>query len=249
MEKNQVALVTGAGRGIGAAIAEKFADLGYSVVVNDIDGEKANQVADAIDKPSIDTLPITADVSSTNEIDEMVTEVIEAFDRIDILINNAGIQTNTPFLALKEEEWDSVLETNLKGAFFLTQRVANEMIEREIEGSVVNITSIHQDIPRTEKNHYDASKAGMWMITKDIALELAEYRINVNAVAPGAFSTPMNQEIVDSDKLRKKVNEKTPWDRLGQPEEVADVVEFLSSERAEYITGSYIRIDGGRSLM
>lgn len=248
MTENEVAIVTGAGRGIGKATAKKFGRLGYDVVVNDVDEDVAVETAEAIENSSTEALPIVADVAKKDEMDRLVSEVMDKLGRIDVLVNNAGIQTETPFLELSENEWDQVMNTNLKGAFFLAQRVATEMVEEGIEGSIVNITSIHQDIPRAEKNHYDASKAGMWMITKDIALELAPYRINVNAVAPGAFLTPMNQELIDSEELREEVNEGTPWDRMGEPEEVADVISFLTSERAEYITGSYLRVDGGRSL-
>lgn len=244
----RVALVTGAGQGIGAAIAETLAEEGYDVAVNDVNGEKAETTAARIDRPSVETLAVEADVSSTTAVDSMVTEVLEAFGRIDVLVNNAGIETVAPFLELEEDEWDRVLGTNLKGVFLLTQRVATEMVERDIEGAIVNITSIHQDLPRKNKNHYDVSKAGLWMLTKDVALELADHRINVNAVAPGAIATPMNQEALDDEEIRAEVNTDTPWDRLGDPGEVADAVAFLVSDRAEYITGSYLRVDGGRSL-
>lgn len=244
----QVALVTGAGQGIGAAIAETLAEEGYNVAVNDIDGRNAQATADRIERPSIDTLSVEADVSSPEDVDKMVTEVLDIFDRIDVLVNNAGIETNTPFLELEEEEWDQVLGTNLKGVFLLTQRVATEMVRRNIEGTVVNITSIHQDVPRTNKLHYDSSKAGLWMLTKDVALELSEHRINVNAVAPGAIATQMNQEALEDEEVRAEINAATPWDRLGEPKEVAEAVSFLVSDKAEYITGSYLRVDGGRSL-
>jgi len=249
MTNNEVAIVTGAGRGIGKATAEELSRQGYDVVVNDIDEKVVRETAEVLEDDTTETLPVVADVSDIKEIDSMVSKVMNQFGRIDVLVNNAGIQTETPFLELTEREWDQVMNTNLKGAFFLAQRVATEMVKEGIEGSIINITSIHQDLPRTEKNHYDASKAGMWMITKDIALELADHRINVNAVAPGAFRTPMNQKLLDSEELRAEVNEKTPMDRMGDPKEVAHVVSFLSSEKAEYITGSYLRIDGGRSLV
>lgn len=249
MTENNVAVVTGAGRGIGKATAKKLSQEGYDVVVNDIDRDVAVETAESIKAASTKALPVVADVSKKEAIDNLVSEVMDVFGQIDVLVNNAGIQTEMPFLELSEGEWDRVMDTNLKGAFFLAQRVATEMVEEGVEGSMVNITSIHQDIPRTEKNHYDASKAGMWMITKDIALELAPHRINVNAVAPGAFRTPMNQHIVDSDDLRKEVNKNTPWDRMGDPEEIAEVVSFLASDKAEYITGSCLTVDGGRSLV
>ncbi|USZ71493.1 SDR family NAD(P)-dependent oxidoreductase [Natronosalvus halobius] len=249
MIDQKVALVTGAGQGIGAAIAEKLSSEGYTVVVNDVDTDKAQIVAERIDNSAIETMPVVADVSSKSEVEKLVSRVIDTFGRIDVLVNNAGVQTIAPFLDLKESEWDQVLDTNLKGVFLLTQQVASTMIDNGIEGNVVNITSIHQDIPRKEKNHYDASKAGAWMLTQEIALELAEYGINVNAVAPGAIQTPMNREIMESDELREEVNAKTPWNRMGKPEEVADIVAFLASDTAEYVTGSYLRVDGGRSLV
>lgn len=248
MTDSPVALVTGAGRGIGEAIARRLASDGYAVVVNDVDEDAATAVAADIGSADAVAVPVVADVSDPDAVEQLVDETLERFGRVDALVNNAGIETVAPFLELDAEEWDRVLDTNLRGAFLLTQRVATEMVERDIEGAVVNITSIHQDVPRTEKNHYDASKAGLWMLTKDVALELAEHKINVNAVAPGAIQTSMNEDVWRSPEQLEEMNEDTPWGRIGDPGEVADAVAFLVSDEAEYVTGSYLRVDGGRSL-
>lgn len=245
--QDKISLVTGAGQGIGKAIALTFADEGSCVVVNDIDLDKATAVAEQINASGEKALPLRADVSQSKEVSGMVAEVIRSFGRIDVLVNNAGIQTVSPFLDLSEEAWQRVIDVNLKGTFLCSQMVAREMVKNR-KGKIINISSIHQSIPRYNKAHYDASKAGIMILTKDMALELSTYRINVNCIAPGAIATPMNKDILDSPERMAEMNSKIPWGRMGTPEEVAQVALFLASDETDYITGATIHIDGGSSL-
>ncbi|MDY6866047.1 MAG: glucose 1-dehydrogenase [Halobacteriota archaeon] len=245
--KDKISIVTGAGQGIGKDISLTFAKEGSYVIVNDLDLDKATVVAEEISASGGVAVPVKADVSQSKEVCNMVAEVINKFGRIDILVNNAGIQTDTPFLELSEEEWQRIIDVNLKGTFLFTQIVAREMV-RQRKGKIINISSIHQSTPRFNKAHYDASKAGIAMLTKDVALELAPYKINVNCIAPGIIATPMNKDILNSPEKMAETNSKIPWKRIGEPEEVAKVALFLASDESNYITGTTICIDGGLSL-
>ena len=254
--KNKVSLVTGAGQGIGKAIALTFANEGSKVVVNDIGSNineetginKAKEVANSIDPSGENAISIEADVSQRNEVRDMIDEVIKNFGRIDILVNNAGVQTETPFIELSDEEWRRIIDTNLQGTFLCSQISAKKMIEQNVCGKIINISSVHQFLPRKYIAHYAASKGGIMMLTKVMALELAEYSINVNCIAPGAIATPMNEGILkDPDKL-SETESKIPLGRIGKPEEVAKAALYLASEDANYITGTTIYIDGGLTL-
>ena len=178
----------------------------------------------------------------------MVEKVMEVFGKIDILVNNAGIQTEKPFIELTEKEVDRVWAVNLRGTFFCSQFVAKKMMELGMPGKIINITSVHQDIPRPLIAHYAASKGGIKMLTKVMALELAPYNIMVNAIAPGAITTPMNEGVLNDPVLKQKVEIKIPMSRFGKPEEVARVAVFLASEDASYVTGATYYVDGGLCL-
>lgn len=244
---NKVSLVTGAGKGIGKSIALTLANEGSCVVINDINLDDANAVVREIIDCGGKSISIKADVSQSREIKSMVMESIKNFGRIDILVNNAGIQTIIPFLELSEEDWQRVIDVNLKGTFLCSQIVAKEMVKQG-KGKIVNISSIHHSIPRFNKIHYDVSKAGITMLTKDMALELSKYKINVNSVAPGAIMTPMNKDIIESRVKIAEIESKIPWKRMGKPEEVAQAVLYLVSDESDYVTGSTINVDGGSSL-
>ncbi|MFT4892460.1 MAG: glucose 1-dehydrogenase [Candidatus Nanohaloarchaea archaeon] len=245
---DKVAVVTGAGQGIGEAIALRLAEEGYRVAVNDKYGEKADSTVKDIEDNRGEAVAVEADISRSEGREKILDETLEAFGRVDLLVNNAGVQTTTPFLELDEEEWDKVLDTNLKATYFLSQLVARHMVEENIEGDIVNISSIHEDTPRRNRNHYDASKAGIRMITKDIALELSDHNIRVNAVAPGFIKTPMNQDVLESEEEVELWERNIPAGRLAEPEEVAEVVSFLASDSSNYITGESITVDGALSL-
>jgi len=243
----KVSLVTGASKGIGKAIALTLAQEGSYVIVNDINLDEANAVVKEIIASGGKAISIKADVSQKKEVRTMVKETIINFGKIDILVNNAGIQTVTPFLELSEEDWQRVIDVNLKGTFLCSQVVAKEMVKYK-KGKIINISSIHQSTPRFNKIHYDVSKAGIAMLTKDMALELSKYKINVNCVAPGAIITPMNKDILESPKKMAEIESMIPWKRMGKPEEVAQAVLYLASNESDYITGITIQIDGGSSL-
>lgn len=242
------AIVTGGGQGIGEATAKELAEEGYRVAVNDIEESKAAQTVQKIEENGGEAVAIEADVSKGKGREKILSITKEKFDEITLLVNNAGIQTTKPFLELTEDEWDKVLDTNLKATYFLSQKVARHMVENSIEGDIVNITSIHEETPRRDRNHYDASKAGIRMLTKDIALELSDHNINVNNVAPGFIKTPMNSDVLNSEKEKELWKENIPSGRLAEPEEVAKVVKFLASDKSDYITGESIKIDGALSL-
>jgi NAD(P)-dependent dehydrogenase (short-subunit alcohol dehydrogenase family) len=243
----RAALVTGAGGGIGRGIALELAG-DYAIAVNDIDEESARETAAEIRDDGGKAVAVPGDVADSEAVEAIVAETASELGPIEVLVNNAGIETVYPFVELPEADWDRVLDVNLKGQFLLSQAVVERMIADGIEGAVVNVSSYHDTVPRTEKIHYDVSKAGVKMLTKDMALELAEYGINVNCVAPGVVESPMNAEILASEERRQAMDDRVPWGRMGTPEDVANVVEFLVSDAASYLTGVRIPVDGGLRL-
>lgn len=241
------ALVSGAGQGIGRTVAGHLADR-YAVAVNDIDAERAEETADELRAEGGTATAVPGDISDADAVERVVETATAELGPIEVLVNNAAVETVYPFVDLPEEEWDRVMDVNLKGQFLLGQRVANHMIAHGIEGNIINISSYHDTVPRTDKIHYDTSKAGVHMLTKDMALELAEYRIAVNCIAPGIVETPMNAEILDDPEQVAAMNDRVPWGRMATPEDIAAVVDFLASDAAAYLTGVRIPVDGGLRL-
>ncbi len=174
----------------------------------------------------------------------MVKQTVSAFGRIDILVNNAGLQIEKPFPELTPRDWDRMTCVDLRGTFLVTLYTVREMIKRKY-GKVVNVTSVHQEIPKPYFAPYCAAKAGVGMLTKVLAVELAPYRINMNNVAPGAIETPMNIEVLREPEKLERVLSQVPWGRMGRPEEVAEAAVYLASDAAEYVTGATFVIDGG----
>jgi len=248
--KDKVALVTGSGQGLGAAIAKKLASEGAKLIINDIDELKATKISKELESSGHSAIPAVGDVSNGKQIDIIVNEAVKRFGKIDILVNNAGISYKTkdgfkiPFLEIPEVQWDKVLAVNLKGMFLCAQKVAKIMIEQKY-GRIVNIASIAAKLGKSGPagNHYMASKAGVISLTKSLAYELARYNIRVNAVAPGFIETEMSGK-TNAD-LNKAITERIPMERFGTPEEIAEAVLFLASDSSSYITGETIIVDGG----
>ena len=238
----KVAIVTGSTRGIGQAIAEELARQGAKVVISGRNGERAQQVAAAIQEAGGEAIAVQADVSHMEDAQRLVKETLERWGRIDILVNNAGITRDNLLLRMSEEEWDTVLQVNLKGAFNCTKSVTRQMMKQR-QGCIINITSVVGQMGNAGQANYAASKAGLIGFTKSVARELASRNITCNAVAPGYIQTDMTAALDDAvkDSLKKQI----PLGRLGTPEDVARVVAFLCSDDAAYITGQVINVDGG----
>ncbi len=242
--QNRTTLVTGAGAGIGRAIATVFVQAGACVMANDIDGKRIGETVALLKPMAGDRIAsYVADVRSQREIEGMVEETTRRFGPIDILVNNAGIYPNMPVLLMTPEEWDSVMDTNLRAPFLLSQAVARRMVERGMAGKIINITSSAYKSARRGAAHYCSSKAGLAMLTKVLALELAEHRINVNSVSPGLIDVGPRPGV--SQRYREMLIKMTPWGRMGRPDEIARAVLFLASEDADYITGEILEVDGG----
>ncbi|HKQ06166.1 MAG TPA: SDR family oxidoreductase [Blastocatellia bacterium] len=244
--QNKVALVTGASSGIGKAIATRFAAEGAHVAVNYRPGGKSDMDA-ALAEAAVfgpTSIAVPADISKREDVERMVEQVIAQFGRLDILVNNAGIEIKKPFLEVTDEEWNKVIAVNLYGAFVVSQIAARQMVQQSA-GKIINISSVHEDIPFPEYTAYCASKGGLRMMMRNLAMELAPYKINVNNIAPGAIATPINQAVLDDPAARKNAVSEIPWGRFGRPEEVAAVAVFLASDEAEYVTGSTYYVDGG----
>ncbi|MCS7115514.1 MAG: 3-oxoacyl-ACP reductase FabG [Nitrososphaerota archaeon] len=239
--KGKVALVTGAARGIGRAIAIEFAKESANVVVNDVvDG---SQVSGEIQKIGVKSVFIRADVSNMNEVEQMFSKVVEIFGRVDILVNNAGINKDALIHKMSLEDWDAVINVNLKGTFNCSKTAAKYMMEQKY-GRIINISSVMGQMGNIGSANYVASKAGIIGLTKALALELARYGdITVNAVAPGFVNTEMTWGI--PEKILKAFLERIPLRRVAEPEEIAHLVIFLASDVAKYITGQVIAINGG----
>jgi glucose 1-dehydrogenase len=245
--KGKIALITGASSGIGKAIATRFAAEGAHVVVNyrpgsAMDSEAAQAEATSFGPSSI---AVVADVSKRKDVERMMAEIIKEFGRIDIAINNAGIEIKKPFLEVTDEEWSTVLAVNLYGSYLVSQVAARQMVKQGQGGKLIFISSVHEDIPFPEYTAYCASKGGVRMMMRNLAIELAQHKINVNNIAPGAIATPINQAVLNDPTAMKNAVSEIPWGRFGRPEEVASVAVFLASDEAEYVTGSTYYIDGG----
>ncbi|HER25371.1 MAG TPA: 3-oxoacyl-ACP reductase FabG [Candidatus Atribacteria bacterium] len=240
---DKVAIITGAGRGIGKAIAIALAREGASVIINDVDIQTAEKVTKEIKSLGWKALAIQVDVSDSKEVNQMVQSVIKKFKRVDILVNNAAIIKRGLIEDLKEEDWDRVIDVNLKGAFNCMKAVAGIM-KKQRYGKIVNISSIAGKVgDLASAPCYGASKAGMICLAKSLARELAPYNINVNVVAPHAIKTDMSKEW--SEEKRRSIIADIPLGRMGEPEDIAEAVVFLVSDKAKFITGEVLDVNGG----
>ena len=238
----RVALVTGAAQGIGKAISLLLAKQGADIVVSDVNLEKATETAKEIETMGRKAMAVRVDVSKLEDVDQMVDAILKQLGKIDILVNNAGITRDKLILRMSEEDWDAVLNVNLKGTFNCTRAVVRHMAKQRY-GKIVSIASVTGEMGNAGQVNYAASKAGVIGLTKTIAREFAQRGINVNAVAPGYIQTPMTDVL--PEKVKEELKRLIPMDRLGQPGDVAEAVLFLVSERSSYITGQVLNVNGG----
>lgn len=243
MEKGKSVLVTGGSRGIGKEVAIQYAEHGYHVIVNyisnqtDVEGLKKE-----FNEKGIESLIVKADVSKEEEVEFLVKQAIEKFEKIDVLVNNAGITRDNLLMRMTKEEFDKVIEINLKGTFLVTKAVSKYMMKKR-EGSIINLSSVVGVAGNAGQCNYSASKAGIIGFTKSIAKELASRNIRANAVAPGFIATDMTSVL--SDAVKENINNQIPLKRMGTAKEVAELIYFLGSEKSSYITGQVINVDGG----
>lgn len=243
---DRVALVTGASSGIGRAIALELGRRGMTVWVNyHRGGTSATAVAAEIETAGSHAFTCAADVSSAAEVSAMFEAIVARSGRVDVLVNNAGMEQPMPFLDVSEAGWDLVVGVDLKGAFLCAQAAARDMIRRGAPGRIVNISSVHEQLPMPGNTPYVCAKGGMGMLTRNLAVELAPHRIGVVGVGPGAIATPINTRTLDDPELKAALVREIPAGRIGTPEEVARLVGYLVSDDASYITGSTVFIDGG----
>jgi 3-oxoacyl-[acyl-carrier protein] reductase len=243
--KDKKAIVTGAGQGIGRSIALKMAQEGADVVIAEWNPETGNQTKKEVEALGRKALFMAVDVADQKRVQHMVAEVLKTWRRIDILVNNAGFDRGATLLKVKEEDWDAVLGVHLKGTMNCIQAVAPHMIENRY-GKIINISSIYGKSGGIAAISYSAAKAGIIGLTKSVARELGRYQINVNVVLPGLILTPTIAEM--AEKYRNIIIEHTPLGRIGQPEEVANVVAFLASDEASFVTGATVEVSGGSSM-
>jgi 3-oxoacyl-[acyl-carrier protein] reductase len=240
--ENRVAVVTGASRGIGRAIAMKLSQGGAAVVVTATSEAGAKKTADEITAAGGRALAVKVDVSVTAEVEALFKEAVAAFGKVDILVNNAGITKDGLLLRMKESDWDAVLDVNLKGAFTCTREAAKLMSKARF-GRIVNVASVVGEMGNPGQANYCASKAGMIGLTKSVARELARRNVTVNAVTPGFIETDMTEEL--SEKQKESLQEQIPLGRLGSADDIASAVLFLVSEGGSYITGHVLSVNGG----
>jgi NAD(P)-dependent dehydrogenase (short-subunit alcohol dehydrogenase family) len=241
--RDRVAIVTGAGHGIGRGIALRFAQEGAQVVVADVLVERADETASMIEEGGGQGLVIEVDVSQRPQVEAMVHRVVEAFDRIDILVNNAGLTGRVPLLDMTDADWDRMMAVNLKGPFLCSQAVVRHMVRTGRKGKIVNIASVESEAACPDQAHYAASKGGLLMLTRAMAYDLARYHINVNAIGPGTVDSGHGH--FDDPTVQAKYGARIPWGRVATPLDVANAALFLASDEAEYVTGVILYVDGG----
>ena len=243
----KVALITGSDSGIGQATAVEFAREGADVVVHYLlDAAGAEATRSAIEGAGRRAIVVQCDVSDETEVAAMFDRALEVFGTLDILMNNAGVDASgTPVAELTTEVWDKAIRTNVYGYFFCCRRFAQIRTEAGGGGKIINVTSVHEDIPNAGGADYDCSKGAIRMLTRTLALELAPLRVNVNGLAPGMVLTPFNQAAIDDPKLLDEQVQSIPWKRAAEPAEIARLAVFLASSDADYATGATYVMDGG----
>ncbi len=245
--EGKIAVVTGASRGIGRAIAEDLAANGAALIVNyNASAAAADEVVAGIEKRGGTAAAVQADVSDFAASQQLIKTTLDTYGQIDILVNNAGTTRDTLLLMMKEEQWDIVLNTNLKSVFNCCKAAARPMVRRKMGGRIINISSVSGIVGQPGQANYAASKAGIIGFTKSLAKELGSRSITVNAVAPGFVLTDLTADL--SDDLVQKVLQYIPLGRWGELDEIANVVTFLASDKASYITGEVIQVDGGIAI-
>ena len=243
MEEKKVVLVTGGSRGIGREVAEVYAENGYDVVINYVsDKTDVEGIKKEFEEKGVKCLLVKADVSKAADVDNMVEEAIKQFGKIDVLVNNAGITRDILLMRMSEEDFDKVIEINLKGTYLVTKAVTKYMMKKR-QGSIINLASVVGVVGNAGQTNYAASKAGIIGFTKSVAKELASRNIRANAVAPGFIETDMTSIL--SDSVKENISTQIPLKRMGTAREVAEVIYFLGSGKSSYITGQVINIDGG----
>lgn len=252
----QKALVTGASSGIGKGIAIALAKAGANVVVNDYSSsEKANEVIEKIRAAGRETFFHKADVSNEDEVQQMFARILQEFGTLDILINNAGIQQDSPFEKMTLDQWNRVISVNLTGQFLCAREAVKEFKRRGVvpeiscaAGKIICISSVHEAIPWAGHANYAASKGGVMLMMKSLAQEVAPHRIRVNSIAPGAVRTPINSDAWDTPEAYKSLMKLIPYKRIGEVDDIGKVAVWLASDQADYVTGASIFVDGGMTL-
>ncbi|MFD0715303.1 SDR family NAD(P)-dependent oxidoreductase [Paenibacillus sp. GCM10027626] len=242
---NKVALVTGAGQGIGFAIAERFAAEGARVIMADIREDLLSEAAASLRAAGGDVSEHQLDVSAAEQVDAVIAEIAASCGRIDILANNAGIAKEEPFVEIEDQQWRRMIDVNLNGMFYVAQRVSRLMVQQG-GGAIINMASTNGLVGEAGYAHYNASKGGVVLLTKTMAIELGKSGIRVNAVCPGYIQTPLSQSIDSPETVERYIEQFIPLRRTGTPQDVAGVFAFLASEDATFITGECIVVDGGQ---
>jgi glucose 1-dehydrogenase len=243
------ALVTGSSRGIGRGIAIRFAREGANVAINYVGSvQAAEETLQQVTSHGVRGVILPADVGKVDEVQRLIAAAADALGPLDILVNNAGIEKHAPFWDVSEADYDKVIDVNLKGTFFATQAMVRHLRDAGRGGRIVNISSVHEDLPFPNFAAYCASKGGLRMLTRNLAVELGPLGIAVNNIAPGAIETPINTSLLNDKKKLSALLMQIPTGRLGQPEDVAGLAAFLASDEASYVTGSTFFVDGGLSV-
>jgi glucose 1-dehydrogenase len=246
----QVAIVTGAGQGIGRACAVRLAAEGAKVVVADVNEKTGSKTVEAIAEAGGVSRFVHTNVAEKLDVHNLIAATLEAYSQLNVLVANAGVVDDVPFLELEEAEFDRIIATNLKGTFLCCQAAARQMVKQREDGgapgAIVNMSSVNAHFGLPDHSAYSVSKGGVMQLTRSMAIALAPYGIRVNAVGPGTIETPLIEDVVKDEAFRRKVLSRTPLGRFGQPEEIAAVVAWLASDQASYITGETVYADGGR---
>jgi glucose 1-dehydrogenase len=244
--ENKVAAITGSSRGIGKAIALAFAGEGAAVAVDyRSHQDEAQEVVEEIESSGGRSIALEADVSEQDDVRGLIRETVRKFGRLDIMVNNAGVEEKMPFLETPFEVYERVVAVNLTGAWLGCQEAARQMVSQGDGGRIINISSVHEDRPMPTNSPYCAAKGGLRMLMRTIAVELAPHSITINNVAPGAIETPINENLEDNPEQMQELLSEIPLGRIGQPEEVAELALYLASDAASYVTGGTFVIDGG----
>ena len=245
--ENKVAIITGAATGIGKGIATCYMREGAAVAVDYVHGQQdqANQVVDELKRAGGKALAVEADVTQPDQVEALIEETVSAFGKLDIMVNNAGIEKKISFVDFPLDEYEKIVAVNLTGPFLCAQCAARQMIKQGQGGRIINISSVHEDLPMPTNAPYCATKGALRMLTRTICVELAPHKITVNNIGPGAFDTPMDAELRANRPLFEQLLDEIPLHRMGQPEEIGMLAVYLGSDESAYVTGSTFFIDGG----